>query len=122
MATNHEVGSSILSGRTSFPCQPGMPEIPRFARDFACGLPLRSRPQSGSSSILSGRTISLPVHRREPTSLAKPEGDLMKGILWAVCLMALVLPASDLRAQVNPYRIRTVLLGFPGIGLKFWLR
>ncbi len=46
----------------------------------------------------------------------------MKGILWAVCLMALVLPATDLRAQVNPYRIRTVLLGFPGIGLKFWLR
>jgi hypothetical protein len=34
-----------------------MPEIPRFARDFACGLPLRSRPQDGSSSILSGRTI-----------------------------------------------------------------
>ncbi len=57
MATNHEVGSSILSGRTTFPCQPGMPEIPRFARDFACGLPLRSRPQDGSSSILSGRTI-----------------------------------------------------------------
>ena len=60
MATNHEVGSSILSGRTSFPVQPGIPVIPRLARDFACGLPLRSRPQNGSSSILSGRT-SFPV-------------------------------------------------------------
>ncbi|MFZ0305584.1 MAG: hypothetical protein WAL75_23040, partial [Terracidiphilus sp.] len=32
----------------------------RFASlslDFACGLPLRSRPQYGSSSKLSGRTI-----------------------------------------------------------------
>ena len=46
----------------------------------------------------------------------------MKGILWAVCLMALVLPATDLRAQVNPYRIRTVLLGFPGMDPKCWLR
>src|SRR5882762_4899664 len=63
MATNHEVGSSILSGRTSFPCQPGMPEIPRLARDFACGLPLRSRPQTGSSSILSER-ITYPTERR----------------------------------------------------------
>ncbi len=34
----------------------------------------------------------------------------MKGILWAVCLMALVLPASDLRAQVNPYKD-----GTPGV-------
>jgi hypothetical protein len=28
-------------------------EIPRAARDFACELPLRSRPQNGSSSILT---------------------------------------------------------------------
>src|SRR5205807_1376102 len=34
----------------------------------------------------------------------------MKGILWAVCLMALVLPATDLRAQVNPYKD-----GTPGV-------
>jgi hypothetical protein len=66
MATNHEVGSSILSGRTTFPFQPGILEIPRVARDFACGLPLRSRPQDGSSSIHSGRTI-LPTGRRSRT-------------------------------------------------------
>jgi hypothetical protein len=34
----------------------------------------------------------------------------MKGILRAMCLMALVLPATDLRAQVNPYKD-----GTPGV-------
>jgi hypothetical protein len=28
---------------------PAKPQILRFAQDFACGLPLRSRPQSGST-------------------------------------------------------------------------
>ena len=34
----------------------------------------------------------------------------MKGILWAVCLVVLVRPATDLRAQVNPYKD-----GTPGV-------
>ena len=32
------------------PSPPAFCKVPRYARDFACGLPLRSRPQSGSSS------------------------------------------------------------------------
>jgi hypothetical protein len=32
------------------PAPPGF-EVLRYAQDFACGLPLRSRPQNGSSSI-----------------------------------------------------------------------
>jgi len=34
----------------------------------------------------------------------------MKSILWAVCLLALVRPATDLSAQVNPYKD-----GTPGV-------
>src|SRR3979411_876057 len=60
MATNHEVGSSILSGRTISLFNSAYRRSLAFARDFPCGLPLRSRPQDGSSSILSGRTI-LPI-------------------------------------------------------------
>src|SRR5262249_7296169 len=36
----------------------GKRSLAEYARDFACGLPLRSRPQNGSSSKLSGRAIS----------------------------------------------------------------
>ena len=34
----------------------------------------------------------------------------MKNIFWAVCLLALVLPVTDLKAQVNPYKD-----GTPGV-------
>jgi hypothetical protein len=34
----------------------------------------------------------------------------MKSILWAMCLLVLVRPATDLRAQVNPYKD-----GTPGV-------
>jgi len=34
----------------------------------------------------------------------------MKGILWAVCLLALFRPGTDLTARVNPYKD-----GTPGV-------
>src|SRR6266478_6514930 len=40
---------SIPTRASNFYCD--YHEIPRCARDFGCGLPLRSRPQTGSSSI-----------------------------------------------------------------------
>jgi len=42
-------------------------EVLRFAQDFACGLPLRSRPQSGSSSghmplcLRTGKVVVCPL-------------------------------------------------------------
>jgi uncharacterized damage-inducible protein DinB len=38
------------------------------------------------------------------------QGDTMKRILWTLCLLALVRPACDLVAQVNPYKE-----GTPGV-------
>src|ERR1700681_1038767 len=71
MATNHEVGSSILSGRTI---------LPAF------------------TSTLNNLDASA------------TQGGNTERILWTLCLLALVRSASDLAAQVNPYKE-----GTPGV-------
>src|SRR5580692_6111784 len=76
MATNHEVGSSILSGRTILPAFHFFIE------------------QSG----------------RFGNSMLANQGGIMKRILWTLCLLALVRSATDLVAQVNPYKE-----GTPGV-------
>jgi len=46
-------------------------KILRFAQDFACGLPLRSRPQNGSSSLVLAKDDRLKNSRNYLRQLAK---------------------------------------------------
>jgi hypothetical protein len=42
----------------------------------------------------------------------------MKFILWALCLVAMLRPVADLRAQINPYK--EAHPASPATVLKYW--